>query len=69
METYLQVSWELQYRYSDFLKFYQSLKKVSALSEEDDFYYGLRCMVEYNLKAKQNVLSSSMQMLDTELSL
>ena len=36
----------MSYRYSDFLKLYQNLKKLATNVQEDDFFYGLRCMLE-----------------------
>lgn len=47
--------WHISYRYSDFRKFYQNMKKFTANLQSDDVFFGLRCMVEYGLVNKQLV--------------
>jgi hypothetical protein len=48
-----QESWQAFYRYSDFRKFYQNVKKLTANVLPDDFFYGLRCMLETGLVNRQ----------------
>jgi hypothetical protein len=70
VESYLSDSWEVCYRYSDFLKFYLNLKKVTATAAEDDFFFGLRCMLEEDFVSKSSAIGQSgHQHLQTEPSL